>query len=195
MSQLPPDEIASAESPLTEFRVYRLVNPATDCEYAYLAATTDRSALLSLGHATLCFEMPLPSEAEIWLTEHFAPTEEVIRLDFTGLRYLLDLTFPSGVEFGFVLFDDVLKLTSIELSLVGQARAEASPEYLLRTDGTFERLDREKDQRRRISAAEEVLLQACAASFTAIATENPHLLRALPPPRFRELGRKPSLPA
>ncbi|MFO0572826.1 MAG: hypothetical protein U1A78_02410 [Polyangia bacterium] len=173
-----------------EFQVYRLVNPATDCEYSYLAVPADGSALLSLGSETLCFDMQLPPEEERWLRDDFAPTDEVITLDFAGLRYLLDLTFAGGVAFGIVLFDEQLKLRSIELSLEAQEQAEEGPEYLVRDDDTFERLYREQDRRVRVSPAEATLLNACAAMFRTLAAEKPHLLLALPPPRFRELGKK-----
>lgn len=192
MSQFSDDE--SVKSGLTEFLVYRLVNPATDCEYAYLAAPRDGSALLCLGSETLCFEMHMPAEEERWLREDFAPTGEVITLDFVGLRYLLDLTFAGGVEFGIVIFDEELKLLSIEFSLSAQQHAEDGPEYLVREGDTFERLYREQqDRRTRVSTAEATLLQACAAMFRALAAEKPHLLAALPPPRFRELGKKQPL--
>lgn len=188
MSQFLIDE--SVKSGLTEFRVYRLVNPATDCEYAYLAAPRDGSALLCLGSETLCFEMDMPAEEERWLREDFSPTDEVITLDFVGLRYLLDLTFAGGVEFGIVSFDEELKLLSIALSLNAQQHAEDGPEYLIGEDDTFERFYREQDQRTRVGTAEATLLKACAAMFRALAAEKPHLLSALPPPRFRELGKK-----
>ena len=191
MGQFSKDE--SANHGLTTFQVYRLVDPASDCEYAYLAAPADGSALLCLGSETLCFEMQLPPEEARWLHDDFAPTDELITLDFAGLRCLLDLTFHGGVDFGIALFDEQLKLLSIELSLKAQLRAEDGPEYLVRDDGTFERLYREEHQRTRVSASEATLLQACAAMLRTLAVEKPHLLQALPPPRFRELGKRQTL--
>lgn len=188
MGQFSNDE--SVKYGLTTFQVYRLANPATDCEYAYLAAPRDGSALLCLGSETLCFDMHMPAEEESWLRDDFAPTDEVITLDFAGLRYLLDLTFTGGVEFGIVLFDEELKLLSIEFSLTAQQHAEDGPEYLVLAGDRFERLYREQDLRVRVSDAEATLLKACAAMFRTLAADKPHLLAALPPPRFRELGKK-----
>lgn len=186
MHKRPPDE--TALGPLTELRVHRVQNPGTDCEYAYLVTPADRSVLLSIGSYSLSLEFKMPRSGEDWLTEDYEPTDEVVTIDLAGLRYLLDLTFPGGVEFVLAQYEDDLRVSCIELSLTTQKRAEDGPEYLLRKDGAFERLFRETDRRCPVSPAEEVLLKAWAATFTTLATEKPHLVGALPTPRFRRLG-------
>jgi hypothetical protein len=197
MAQRTPDEVAgevaaeTAAGPLTGLRVHLADNPATDCEYAHLLVPEDRSVLLSLGSHELSLDLELPGEAEVWLREDYVPTEEVVELDLGGLRYLLDLTYPGGVLFVLAHFDEELKLLGIELSLRTQQHAEDGPEYLLRSDGSFERLYRETNQRRPAGAAEDVLLKALASAFSTLAAERPHLIGALPTPRYRALRYQP----
>ncbi|MFO0572820.1 MAG: hypothetical protein U1A78_02380 [Polyangia bacterium] len=174
--------------PLAELRVHRVQNPGTDCEYAYLVTPADRSVLLSLGSYSLSLEFKMPRSGEDWLTEDYEPTDELVTIDLAGLRYLLDLTFPGGVEFVLAQYEEDLSVSCIELSLTTQKRAEDGPEYVRRPDGAFERLYREPDRRRPISTNEEILLKAWATVFTTLATEKPHLIGALPTPRFRRLG-------
>lgn len=188
MAQRTPDEAEPAASPLIELRVHRAVNPGTDCEYAYLVTPPDRSVLLSLGSHSLSLDLGMPRGGEEWLREDYALTDEIVVLDLAGLRYLLDLTFPGGVEFLLAHFDERLQLLGIELSLTTQRRAEDGPEYLVRADGRFERLFREPDRRCPVSAAEQALLGAWASALTSLAAEKPHLVGALPTPRFRSLG-------
>jgi hypothetical protein len=186
MHKRPPDEIAS--SPFAELRVHRAANPGTDCEYAYLVTPADHSVLLSLGSYSLSLDLKMPGAGEDWLAEDYEPTDEIVTIDLAGLRYLLDLTFPGGVEFVLAHYDEQLRVTGIELSLMTQERAEDGPEYRVRDDGGFERLFRERNVRCPVSPSEEALLKAWAAAFTTLAAEKPHLVGALPTPRFRRLG-------
>lgn len=190
----PPDERVSAAGPLNEFRVYRAENAATDCEYGYLAPSVDHAVLLCLGSSSLCIELDPPRETTIWLRDDYVPTEEAIVFDLAGLLYLFDLTYAGGLEFLLADFDEQLKLSSLCLTLRAQKFAEDGPEYLVRPDGTFVRLYRETDERCPVSPAEEALLRACAALFNDIALEKPHLISALPPPRFRPFSQQAKPP-
>lgn len=49
-----------------EFFVYRCSNPATECEYEYLAINYERSIFLSLGAHSVCFDFDITEEVERW---------------------------------------------------------------------------------------------------------------------------------
>lgn len=170
----------------TALRIYRVLNPATDCEYPFLAAPLDRSMLLSLGDHGLLFEFTLPPETERWLAEDFIPIGETVALDLTSLRYVLDRTFRGGVEFGIMHFDDAMRPISVELSLCVRDLDDEGPEFQVHCFGEYERILRDSDKRRMVTLAERAALDVCCATFAPLAAAMPHRLAA-PQPRYWQL--------
>ncbi|MFO0572818.1 MAG: hypothetical protein U1A78_02370 [Polyangia bacterium] len=178
-----------------------MLNPATDCEYPFLAAPLDRSMLLSLGDHGLLFEFALPPETERWLAEDFIPILEgsgdTVALDLTSLRYVLDRTFRGGVEFGIMHFDDAMRPISVELSPCVRDLDDEGPEFQVHCFGEYERIlrdadrpdigRREGDRRRMVTLAERAALDICCATFAPLAAAMPHRLAA-PPPRYWQLA-------
>lgn len=171
----------------TTLRVYRVLNPATDCEYPFLATPADRSMLLSMGDHGLLFEFALPRETERWLAEDFTPIGDTVALDLTSLRYVLDRTFRGGVEFGILHFDDAMRLINVELSPCMRDLDDEGPEYQVRCFGEYERVLRDGDPRRPVTLAERAALDVCCATFAPLAAAMPHRLAA-PAPRYWQLA-------
>jgi hypothetical protein len=183
----------------TSLRIYRAINPATDCDYPFLAIPSDLSMLLSLGEHGLCFEFVLPPELERWLAEDFARTDERFSLDLTSLRYVLERTYRSGVEFGILHFDEQLHVQSVELSLCSRDVEDEGLEFQVRAFGDYERILRdstpraweaaEEEQRRPVSLSERALLDVCCSTFAPLARLAPQVLSAPLPQRYWQLGR------
>lgn len=184
-----PDANSPFGPPEISLRIYRAVNPATECEYPFLAVPSDLSMLLSLGEFGLCFEFVLPPELERWLAEDFAPTEDRFTLDLTSLRYVLERTYRSGVEFGILHFDEELRVQNVELSLCERGMEDEGPEFLVRAFGDYERVVRETDQRRPVSLQERALLDVCCSTFAPLASLAPQLLATPLPPRYWQTFR------
>lgn len=184
-----PDANSPFGPPEISLRIYRAVNPATECDYPFLAVPADLSMLLSLGEFGLCFEFVLPPQLEHWLAEDFALTDECFTLDLTSLRYVLDRTYRGGVEFGILHFDEELRVQSVELSLCDRGLEDEGPEFQVRAFGDYERVVRETDQRRPVTLHERALLDVCCSTFAPLASLAPQLLATPLPPRYWQTFR------
>ena len=183
-----PRQLASPPSPPfqpEEFIVFHWMNPATHCEFAYLATNAERSVLFSFGEHSLCVDFKLPDDTECWLTDDYAPTGERITVNIEAVRYLLDQTFTGGAVCSFVKFGEDLAIQLIDLSLVLQKTAEGGPEYVISGLGDYKRWYREPNRYRAVSMAERAMLDVCCATFATLANEHRHLITAPETPKFR----------
>ncbi len=184
-SFFPPGSFGPLRASVLELRVHRWVNPETDCEYPFLAAPDDRSVLISLGNHSLCCDFELLPETERWLSQDFQPTGEHLSIDLSSVRYLLDHTFPGGVQFGLVKFDPELAIVELQLSPCRQDAVTPGPEYVVHELGKYERWYREADRHTAVTMTERAMLDVCCSTFEAFASDARHLLTEPPPPRFR----------
>ena len=178
------------EASPTVFDVHQWVMPATTCDYPVLAVAQDQSAVLSLGDYSLAFDWGIPEEAEPWLKDDFARTEQTLQCDISTMRALLASTFAGGVEFGTLTFDEDLRPTGIQFALANQEEAEAVAEYRIQGAGNYLRYYREPERLVPVTAAERIMLDVCVATFTEIAARHAILVRQPPPPRYRGGGAK-----
>lgn len=168
-----------------EFFVYRCSNPATECEYAYLAINYERSIVLSLGAHSVCFDFDVTAEFERWLSHDYSPTGERINLDITGVQGLIVQAFPGGADFGIVRFADELAISRVEMSLWAQKMAEDGPEYIVRAPGSYERWYREYDITAALTPEERAMITGICATFEPLTSTVAHLLTAPVTPRFQ----------
>lgn len=185
-STLLPSE---TQEQLDELIVYHWTNPETYGETAYLATNADRSVFLTIGKRSVCCEFEFPDEAELLVTQDYAPTGEHLHLNIKRVRELGSQVFPDGgLMRAIVDFAEDLTIHEVALSYWAQEMADDGPEYIVRAPGEYQQWHRECDHYTIVSREEVAMLDAICTTFGALSGAFAHLLTAPETPRFHRRG-------
>lgn len=159
--------------------------PSNYLRLPFLAVAQDRSALLSLSDYGATLDWGIHDEATDWLEHDFAPTGEFLECGLSALQNALAALFNGDAEFASVRVGAGLLPNQLQLVLASQRAADAVPEHLIQSLGSYLRGARDPDGQGHVALAGRAMLDVHTSPVAELAAHHMAKITEPPPPRYR----------